>query len=208
VSSGSAYIQGLGKVLRSTSAIAKAGLSLTASTWYHVYLYSNAGTPDVEISTTAPAAAYYGTARSKSGDSSRRYVGSILTNSSGSIYGFSHLVASGRVMYVTNINPAPFLVVNGTATTATDVDCSGVVPVTSNRVVVFAANNDTSVSVYLGNSISPPVPGSSFLAYVGILPCIYAGELPLDSARKFQYVFVAAHTGNFVTRVSGYVFER
>lgn len=86
VTTGSAYIPSLGKVLRATSDIAKTGLSLTASTWYHAYLFSNAGTPDIELSTTAPAAPYNGTARTKTGDTSRRYVGSVLTDSSSNLY--------------------------------------------------------------------------------------------------------------------------
>src|ERR1700754_5221539 len=65
VTSGCAHIQSLGRRLRATSSIAKTGLSLTASAWYHVYFYLNGSTPDIEISTTAPSAAYYGQARSK-----------------------------------------------------------------------------------------------------------------------------------------------
>jgi hypothetical protein len=88
VSSGAAYIEGSAAVLNAPSAIPKTSLSLTASTWYHVYLYDNAGTPAVELVTTAPAAAYNGTARSKTGDTSRRYLGSVKTDSSGSIFNF------------------------------------------------------------------------------------------------------------------------
>jgi hypothetical protein len=80
VSSGTAYIPSLGNVLVANAAMALTGLSLTASTWYHLYLYSNAGTPAVECVTTAPVL-YYGTAYQKTGDNSRRYVGSVLADS-------------------------------------------------------------------------------------------------------------------------------
>mgnify|MGYP000116654841 CR=1 FL=1 len=56
VGSGSAWIQSLGYAVDVPNAISKAGLSLSATTWYHVYLYLNAGVPDIEHSTTAPAA--------------------------------------------------------------------------------------------------------------------------------------------------------
>ncbi len=74
VTSGAAYIPSLGRVIRLGANAAKAGLALAASTWYHVYLYLNAGVPDIEIVIAAPAAAYNGTARTKTGSLSSRGV--------------------------------------------------------------------------------------------------------------------------------------
>ncbi|WP_414609303.1 hypothetical protein, partial [Stenotrophomonas pavanii] len=71
--SGSAYIPSLGRALALAAAVTKTP-TLAASTWYHAYLYSNAGTPDVEVTTTAPDTPYSGTARTKAGDTSRRYI--------------------------------------------------------------------------------------------------------------------------------------
>ena len=161
VTTGAAYIPSLGKVLRVTSDIPKTGLSLTASTWYHVYLYNNAGTPDIEIVTTAPAAAYNGTARSKTGDSSRRYVGSVKTDSGGGMLRFSH--NGDRIFYMANPATAPFRLLSaGTATTPTSIDLSVLLPTTSEfgmfKLTNFASNVtvvvDTPESSSLFNTIA------------------------------------------------------
>lgn len=86
ITSGAAYIPSLNKVLYIPTDISKSGLTLAASTLYHIYLYVNAGTPDIELVTTTPSTPYNGIARTKTGDSSRRYVGSVLTDASSNLY--------------------------------------------------------------------------------------------------------------------------
>ncbi|WCM53510.1 hypothetical protein OH720_11025 [Pseudomonas sp. WJP1] len=59
VTSGAAYIPGYGII------VVPSGLSLpisgtTAGTWYHLYLYSNAGTPAVELVSTWPSSPIWG----------------------------------------------------------------------------------------------------------------------------------------------------
>jgi len=68
-----------GGYVASATAITASVPSIAANTWYHVYGYADAGTPAIEISTTGPAAAYACTAKSKTGDTSRRYLGSVRT---------------------------------------------------------------------------------------------------------------------------------
>lgn len=142
VSSGAAYIPSLGNVERAASDIAKTGLSLTASAWYHVYLFDNSGTPSVEVVTTAPSATYNGTARTKTGDTSRRYVGSVKTDASSNIIRFDHSPQDGNVMYLMNINNAPLhALTGGTATSATNIDLSGALPPTSRRAMIYGENS-------------------------------------------------------------------
>ncbi len=86
---GSAWVPGLDAVLEAPTDIAKTGLVLAANTIYYGYLWSNAGTPDLELSTTAPAAAYRGIAKTKTGDTTRRYVGEFLTDAAGAITTFA-----------------------------------------------------------------------------------------------------------------------
>ncbi|WLG43220.1 hypothetical protein [Pseudomonas sp. FP1740] len=74
VSPGAAYIPSTASNLVSASALVLTGLSLSATTWYYLYLYDNAGTPAIELVTTAPDVAYAGTARTKTGDTSRRFI--------------------------------------------------------------------------------------------------------------------------------------
>ena len=212
VTSGAAYIEGSGKVLRATANIAKTGLSLTASTWYHVYLYSNAGTPDVEISTTAPDAPYNGTARAKTGDSSRRYVGSIKTSAAGAIYNFVHTLETGLIFYRNQQDAAPFrLLQNGQATTETAVSAAAVAPVTASMMQArLFTSPSTSSAAYFGTSDDsaggPPTSG-----IVGVGPNSNAYTLfPLNSAQQLTYWNQSApgiNQGAFVD-VYGYLFDR
>ncbi len=82
---GSAWVPGLEAVLEAPADIAKTGLVLAANTIYYAYLWSNAGVADLELSTTAPAAPYRGIAKTKTGDTTRRYVGELTTDATGAI---------------------------------------------------------------------------------------------------------------------------
>lgn len=206
VTSGAAFIPSLSKCLPSTTMLTLSGLVLTASTWYHLYLYLNAGAPAVECVATAPAAPYYGTARTKTGDTSRRYLGSVLADASGNIYNFTHRTSDGFVQYQTNIGTSPFVVVNGQATTPTNVSCAAMVPITCSFAKLFVANNDTVKTVYLGNANYPPT-STTFIAYVAS-PGVYSIDFALDSSLSFQYLYNGTPTANFVARVAGYNYER
>jgi hypothetical protein len=208
VTSGAAYIEGSSKVLRASSAIAKTGLSLSASTWYHVYLYENAGTPDIELSTTAPAAPYNGTARSKTGDSSRRYVGSVRTDAGGNIYAFKHHPGN-LVAYMANIISAPFVVVNaGTATSPTTFDVSQLVPTTSTAALLQARNTDNSVAVVFGTSDQGYT--LTLNAFQSLLDAGSAFVAPVNTSasQAVQYMFRASPTGVCNVRVVGYLLDR
>lgn len=206
VGTGSAVIPSTSKLEVVNSNLTLSSLSLSASTFYHVYLFDNAGTPTIECVTAAPATPYQGTARAKTGDTTRRYLGSVLTDASGNIFNFYH-TAKDLVMYQTNINPAPFLVVAGTASSPTSVSCAGVVPPTARIVKGFLANNDASRGVFIGNANVIPS-STNFTCYIGISPCIATIDFILDSSISFQYTYPSSPTGNFVARISGYYLER
>lgn len=209
VSTGAAYIEGSGKVLRATSAIAKSGLSLTASTWYHVYLYSNAGTPDIELSTTAPASPYSGTARSKTGDASRRYLGSVQTDAIGNI--FSFIVNGNLVSYREDVANGVFrLLSSGTSTTEASVSCTGVIPATANIGLLNFINTATSGGV-IRSGVSDDnfsAPGAKGIAYVRAQSAALLTH-PLDSSQAFTYWFDAAPSGGGAyINALGYFYER
>lgn len=146
VSSGTAYIPGLGTYLQSNAAINLTGLSLTASTWYHLYLYSNAGTPAVECVTTAPVL-YYGTAYQKTGDATRRYIGSIKTSASNGIMNFDHSTCDDSVYWKWNINnDGLFVLNNGAATVNTVFSCASGLPITATRAYPFFDNSAASLA--------------------------------------------------------------
>lgn len=129
-SPGIAWVPSLSQLVRSDSTISKTGLTLSASTFYYVYVYLNSGTPDIEISTTVPAF-YFNKSSTKNGDTSRRFVGSFLTDASSNIYEF---VAQSTVdefsLYWPLINAtAPFRVLaNGAQTAPAVVSLAGPVP--------------------------------------------------------------------------------
>jgi hypothetical protein len=100
ITAGSAYIPSTGKVLTMAADKVVTGLSgLAASSFYHFYLYDNAGTPDIEMSLIEPVR-FHGTAYQKTADPSRRYLGSILTGSGSAFYGFRHDPKQDTVNYV------------------------------------------------------------------------------------------------------------
>lgn len=202
VSSGAAHIQGTGKVLAATSAVTKAGLSLSNDTTYHVYLYVNAGAADVEVVTTAPGAAYSGKARSKTGDTSRRYLGSVRTNGSAAIREFVH--DGERILYQENTTTSPYRVLTGGAsTTWAAIPLSAVVPLTAKAVMVGAQ----VVGGSIGTDVSSKAGGAGF--FTTLNPMQYGTPTwPIDTSQNLYYRAQTAIAGAFFVDVWGYTFER
>jgi hypothetical protein len=206
LSSGSAYIEGSAAVLQAASDIAKTGLSLSASTWYHAYFYDNAGTPDFELSTTAPAAPYNGTARSKTGDTSRRYAGSVRVDSTGNIHKIRHNWATGEVDYLVDINNADLHILNnGSSASDTTVSASTAAPVTARSVIVFAENNGTGGVAEISSADAGSPINTHILAFLRPNRSL-AGQVQLTSSQTFTY-FCSSGSLLGVYAV-GYVFER
>lgn len=208
VSSGEAWIPGANALVQPNATLTLSGLSLSASTWYHVYLYNNAGTPAIECVTTAPASPYFGTARCKTGDTSRRYIGSVVTDSSGNIFNF--LQVGKDIKYLSNVSVSPFIVVTaGTSTGITAISCAAVVPITSKSAMFFAGNSDTAQSVFINTSESGFTLSSSNWNAVITRGAQMAAPIPLDSSQSFNYLYGSTPTtGNLYMRVYGYTYER
>lgn len=206
VTSGAAYVPSLSKVLRASSDIAKTGLSLTASTWYHVYLYSNAGTPDIELSTTTPAAAYSGTARTKTGDTSRRYVGSVRSNPSSLLHKFNHEESAGIVTYLVTVNTASLtLLSGGVSTSDVTVSAAGAAPITSRSAICLLENAGSGGVTLIGNAdVGSPV-AANFVLYLRPGGLAYMG-VPLTSSQNFAYVVTGA--SSLSAYCTGYRYER
>lgn len=205
VTSGSAYIEGAAAVVNVPAALTLSGLSLTASTWYHVYLYLNAGVPAIECVTTAPATAYSGTARSKTGDTSRRYIGSFRTSAAGSIIKFAQSGVS--VLYLEDTNAAPFLVLSGgTATVTTSISAANVAPPTGISIKGTILNAATNAYIRISNSDGP----SAATGYITLASPngVTATDIPINASQAYTYAYDAAPTGSTYHRVFGYTFER
>lgn len=205
VTSGAAYIPSLGRVLRVPASIAKAGLALAASTWYHVYLWLNGANADVEIVTAVPAAPYVGTARAKTGDTSRRYVGSILTDASSQIIPFA--MNGMRISYVPPAGATgtvPYRILSaGAATSVTAVAGSGIIPITSQLGQLRIQNN--------GSSAAGVGPGAPFSNAITTGPGSNNAPWVLDCASGTDQSFVYFNTtsgGSLFIDVTGYIYER
>jgi hypothetical protein len=187
--------------------------SLAASTWYHVYAY-NSGTVlapvvSIEAVTTVPAAPYMGTARTKSGDTTRRYLGSFLTNSSSQIIKFRH-GANNKIFYLTGVvNQASLN--SGTATTTTNVSLAAFIPVTSTLASVVLNNSAPNASAYFGNSemTSPTLNLFNTLFSVGPNVANAFVDFVTDASQAVSYLMTAVPTsGGASIVISGYTYER
>jgi len=207
VSSGSAYIPSSGKNLLLTSTITVSGLSLTASTMYHVYFYENAGVPAIEVVTTVPVI-YSGRARNKTGDTSRRYVGSVLVGAANTIFKFLHL--EGRIIYGTNLEVAPFILVNSAVIIAQTVDCKSVIPVTATRLSGIFINRATNTAARLGNPdlINPVSVLQYEVSVSGAFSTMVKAELSVSSVQTFQWRHDGSANDTFIAICAGYEFER
>lgn len=201
---GAAYVPGPKRIaeLASTATLTP---TLAANTWYHSYLTVSGSTVGVEAVTTAPAAAYSGTARAKTGDTSRRYIGSFRTDAAGAIRPFVHSGGSGEILFG---GYTDFVVSNGLASTSTAVDCSTLVPVTGVSAKCLMGNGNATVNLFYGTPVAGAVTNSN---YIGPIPPNnnLSPDIPLSTSQQFLYKYenTATGTGLFV-RIVGYKFER
>lgn len=210
VSTGAAYVLGAKRIAELTNATTLTP-SLAASTWYHVYLTVSGSTVGVEAVVTAPSANYYGCARTKSGDATRRYIGSFRTLTSSAIAKFDHEIGSGStISYLENINNPPFILLSaGSAVSPTSVSAAAVIPPTSKNAKLLANNNATGQFVYLSNSTAlNPLSSNAWMSLISPSNSFYT-YFPVDSAQEFNYMYNATPSGGqaFI-RVAGYSYER
>ena len=189
----------------------KSSLSLSATTIYHVYAYLSSGTPAFEIVTTAPVA-WKNTAFSKTADTSRRYLGSLLTDGSGNVYNFLHHPETGKIFYRNVQGASPFRVLSGgTATTETTVSLSAIIPTTAvfaNVRLINTSDKNLWTGVSDDSASGPPSSGM-----IGVAPI--TGQIsvfidhPIDSSRAFTYWLQSAPgSGGATIDIYGYLFNR
>ncbi|MGA0588103.1 hypothetical protein ACO2Q2_13380 [Dyella sp. KRB-257] len=184
---------------------------MTASTFYHVYLYNNAGVAAIECVTTAPASPYYGTARTKTGDTSRRYIGSVLTDASANIYNF--LQNNNLIFYRVANGVAPFRIVSGANnSTAATANASSIVPSTSRIAILQLYNfdNTNGSNMATGTSDSPGTAIGNSGIYLVRAQATASVNHPLDSSQAMTYAFSAPPLGTdgMFIDVFGYEYER
>lgn len=190
--------------------------SPTASQWRHVYVYKNGAGASIEAVTTPPTAPYQGTARLKTGDSSRRYVGSLWVDSTGLLTPILHVHPgqySNRIFLLSPNGIAATgvgLILNGVFQTPTVINANtlGIVPTTA-RVIQMSVDNTATLPVFFSNPDMGTVSATNHLRRFksGMQG---AADLPLSSDQRFSYVFGAGLLGlGFVdVRAIGYFYDR
>lgn len=206
VSAGAAYVPGPKRIAELAAATTLTP-SLAVSTWYYVYLTVSGATVGVEAVTTAPAAPYTGTARTKTGDSSRRYLGAFKTDASGAIIGFDNL-AGGLLFY--RIPSASFgnfqILAGGAATTPTDLDCSAYIPATA-KLGYFQLQINAGTLTNLMPSGVTASPVADLIVTRGASIGIYTGACRIGVSQKVAYQAGDSSSTTFVW-IKGYYEER
>mgnify|MGYP006951079059 CR=1 FL=1 len=195
VTAGSAYIPSLGRCVTAAAA-SLSGLSLTGNTWYYLYIYDSAGVPTYEMSTTAPGATYSGTARTKGGGNSRRFICALRSGSS-ALRPF--VWAADYVTYTDGAALYPILS-NGLATSPTVVSGTAVIPLTTQRAllqVYAAAGNSFSIGPEAVQQILSVTASTRVLA-----PVISRTD------QLFVYTHAGTVTGGTSLDIRGYGSER
>lgn len=197
---GSFYIPSIDRVVSFSSAITKFP-SLPVNQFLHVYGFMNGANVDFEAVTTAPSSPYFGSARTKSGDNSRRYLGTLKVGADGSIFNF--IKVGDDYLYQANILAAPFVVLsNGNASSISVVNCSAVIPPVARMGIFTVTNSDPSVrlDIYNGSGVGP----------VSFVNGANSDQMrvPVSSSQAIQYAYSSAPSGASNIRVSGYSFQR
>lgn len=205
VQPGCAYIPSTGLMVESSAAITVTLSGMTSGTFYHLYAYRNGAAAAIELSATAPVAAATG-GYTKTGDTTRRYIGSVLASGAASVYSF---VQQGNTILYTygTLASAPFGF-SGSATTATSVDVSTCVPVTgvSARGMLLNSSTTAGTTLRIGNAAMGTV-SSTLQLQLALIGSAFMTEIPLSGV-AFTYIFDATPSTVFNFRCGGYTFNR
>lgn len=197
VETGSCYAEN-GDYIDITSAITASSLSLSNSTRYYVYVYLSSGTPAVEVSTTTPTV-YSGSAKSKTGDTSKRYVFDFKTDGSGNILQFQH---NPSMSYVALMYAVPVFLSNGKATSYTAItSIQDYVSVYTRNLQINALNTDTSTAfINTSDTSADVIPIYASVRVVAMVPC--------DANQQIRYKYASTPTNGLYISLYGYYYDR
>lgn len=193
------------KLATINSPITYTNASLSASTFYYIYLTS--GNATLTVSTTAPTS-YQGTAFQDG--SNQRYLGCFLTTAGGLIHKFIRI--GNKQFYQTGApSSAQFRVLgSGVATTSTSVSCSGCIPPTSNLGIISFTNTSATQRPLISNSACG-TPPSNLFTVISLTPSVSSFtrevELPLVS-QAFLYAYASSPSNGLFADVLGFVEDR
>lgn len=195
--SGNSLVVSARGVNGTTATTHSSGTAVTYGRWLYVYMYMSGSTPTLEVTTTAPAAAFAGNARSKTSDPSRRWVFSMKTYTDNTLFNFGHDPATTLVQYRLISSLYPFRIIGpgtafgGVGTSLTTIDASIVAPPQSVTAYVRVFNYGTSAgkNLYLGapgQTLGTNGAGQYFAINPSTEPLI---NVTLTTSQQYAYVY-------------------
>lgn len=214
ITSGLCHIFSSNLLIRMASNTQKTLSSLSANTWYYLYVFeSSGGVLDWEHSTTAPSSPYIAGARHKTSDSTRRYVGAFRTNGSSEIENFwyegdgstmdfmwrldvpslKRALGGGTATSKTAVSLSSLSATGGSGSSASGVpNSSGLIKTAMLRLVNLSTNGAV---LYMDNSEMTGT-SSAGTGGVGILQdADIVLPFPINDSREVRYAWNAAPTG-------------
>lgn len=184
------------------------------SAWRHIYVANDSGTLALEASATPPADPYQGTARTKSNDLSRRYLGSLYFGTAGTTMQFIHSQAGAQANRIDYTPPGGAAVAQATllslvtSTTAVTVNAGNIVPVTC-RLMYALIDNSSPSDAYLSTPDYGTVSPTNYLISVkggqsGQFDIVVNGNQLLT----YMLNNILITLGGLTIRVRGYLFDR
>ncbi len=211
VSAGAAYIPGLARIVRLPAGVDITPVMSTTARHYYVYLYEDAsGIGQIEVVTTVPGV-YQSTARQKSGDSTRRYLGAINNTLTPSVRRFER---EGNFLLYTDSESSEQVVGGSAATTNTTVNCSPYAPpgiltlwVVANGYSTASANRRCFLA-RPGGTLSPnALEGQAMVEVYPNQTGRYIGWIRCDSVQDLQFAWNGINAQLYMY-VRGYLDER
>lgn len=183
--------------------------SPTINTWYHAYAFQGVdGTLALEVVSTAPSAPYQGTARTKTGDTTRRYLGSMYVGANGKIRPFRHSIAGdvgNRILFDASTAagsiPNPILSVL-TATTVQTLALNPILPVTAKEAICQIANLSNRYAYISRPGMADPSV-TNFQVMAGPAACPVADIMLDDSQRMTVILSATGLLGSILAVLSG-----
>lgn len=210
ITAGSAYVPSLSGIATLATDTSTVVGSIAAATNYHVYLTS---TGTIEIATTAPADPYFGTARAKTSDTTRRYLGTFRTASAAAtLLPFSCAITGNNSLEIKEDFGS---VVSGITTDASTVysgDFS--IPISGNYVthillsalVTLVAADDTWQSIKIGPYLTATEnPGGAICEDNVTSPSAYAGvyRSPIYKVDRLRGATTLSYSRQTLTGTTG-----
>lgn len=203
IRAGGAYVPSVGRVVTYAGGTIAPITVGVVNTFVHLYL-TETGT--IDQSATAAPVRYYNQAHQKSGDNTRRYIGSLLiaSNAAGA-YQFIHRPESGEIKYtVANPQAALFRMVSGGTGSSVAFTTRTVTPPTAHALKAAWQNVGTSLAFFTPSDAGTAVGGGWMIAVSA--GSIFNDSCPIAADGTISYNAVGGASANCYAL--GYFFDR